>query len=58
MRKRKFDDTRHQLAVGKQAANGDNDASQRGPEGVAAQALPVHRNAFQATRQTLMLLSR
>ena len=42
----KIDYPGHQFAVGKQAAEGDNCAGQRRPDGVAAQPLPVQHGTF------------
>ena len=48
---------RHQFTVGEQAADSDDHAGQRRPEGIAAEPLPVHGDACQGARQTLMLVS-
>ena len=52
-----FDNARHHFAVRKQAADGDNDAGECRPEGVAAQPLPVHGHALKRTGQPLMVVS-
>ena len=52
-----FNNARHQFAVGEQAADSDDHAGQRRPEGIAAEPLPVHGDACQGARQTLMFVS-